>query len=93
MLMNNPQMNNSIQNCIKRIKYARINLTNTVQDFKSENFIFAKRGRNLNREIFYVYGLEGSLFMGNSILFDQLSPYQNSSKSCFLSTQIDYSCF
>ena len=71
MLMNNPQMNNSIHSSIKRIKYIRINLTNTVQDFKSENYIFAKTGRNLNGEIFYVYGLEGSLFTGNPLLFDQ----------------------
>lgn len=71
MLMNNPQMNNSIHSSIKRIKYVRINLTNTVPDFKSENYIFAKTGRNLNREIFYVCGLEGSLFTGNPLLFDQ----------------------
>ena len=40
-------MNNSIHNSIKRIKYFRINLTNTVQDLKSENYVFAKSNRNL----------------------------------------------
>ena len=57
----------------KSMKYIRINLTNTLQDFKSENYIFAKRGRYLNREIFYVHGLENKVLLRHQYYSKQSS--------------------